>query len=248
MISLMSSNLERWHARSLFLNKQLDNDLEVRNDLGRKKINSNIQPTNYFKAKISFKFCSLTFVWTNFNFKFSELYISSFPRVPSKFFKILDLHEPEKPVNLEKSNQNFFQEAQQGKFDPDPLDFTRTFEEIVHNRTFKTHLPQCIHNSKAKRERETDKAQPTKKPRGEVVRNSKVFPDWRIRPDEKYKDVFHPHTSKIPKRNGKQICCKMQTLGHCNSSCNFDHDKIERGSKTFGESDKFVKSCREGNF
>ena len=37
MISLMSSNLERWHARSLFLNKQLDNDLEVWNDLGRKR-------------------------------------------------------------------------------------------------------------------------------------------------------------------------------------------------------------------
>ena len=144
--------------------------------------------------------------------------------------------------------QNFFREAQQGKFDPDPLDFTRTFEKIAHNRTFKAHLPQCIHNSKAKRERETDKDKPTKKPRGEVVRNSKVFPDWRIRPDEKYKDVFHPHTSKIPKRNGKQICCKMQTLGHCNSSCNFEHAKIERGAKTFSEYDKFVKTCREGNF
>ena len=112
MISLMSSNLERWHARSLFLNKQLDNDLKVRKDLGRKKINSNIQPTNYFKAKISFKFCSLTFVWTNFNFKFSELYISSFPRVPSKFFKILDLLEPEKTLLISKNQTKTFFKTQ----------------------------------------------------------------------------------------------------------------------------------------
>jgi hypothetical protein len=144
--------------------------------------------------------------------------------------------------------QNFFREAQQGNFDPEPLDFSRTFEEIVHNRTFKAHLPSCIHNYKTKRERDTEREKQPKKARGEVVHNKDIVTEWRIRPDEKYKEVFHPNTTKIPKRNGKPICCKMQTLGHCNSSCKLDHDKIERGSKTFNEYDKFVKGCREGNF
>ena len=47
--------------------------------------------------------------------------------------------------------QNFLYEAHQGNFDLDPLDFSRMFEEIIHNRTFKAHLPQYIHYSKNKR-------------------------------------------------------------------------------------------------
>ena len=44
--------------------------------------------------------------------------------------------------------QSFFRTAQQRKFDPDPIDFSRTFEEIINYRTFKSYLPSCIHNIK----------------------------------------------------------------------------------------------------
>jgi hypothetical protein len=40
----------------------------------------------------------------------------------------------------------------------------------------------------------------------------------------------------------------MQTLGHCNSTCALDHEKIEQGSKTCNGYDKAVKGYREGIF
>ena len=150
--------------------------------------------------------------------------------------------------------QNFFRAAQQGTFDPNPLDFSRMFDEIVQNRTFKAHLPSCIHNSKGNREKDKDRdgkderGNKRQKTQGQFVRNTNVYPEWRIRPDERYGTVFHPNTRHIPKKNGIPICCKLQTLGHCNDSCNLCHDAIERGSPLFNEFTNFVNKCRAGNF
>ena len=40
--------------------------------------------------------------------------------------------------------QNFFKEAQKGKFSTSPLDFDSMFQEIVQNRTFNATLPSYI--------------------------------------------------------------------------------------------------------
>ena len=149
--------------------------------------------------------------------------------------------------------QNFFREAQQGHFDPVPLDFSRTFDEIVHNRTFKAHLPSCIHNSKNKKDKGRDKNdneqdKKRQKTQGRFVRSPSVHPEWRIRPDERYGTTFHPHIRHIPKRHGIPICCKLQTLGHCHDGCNLCHKVIERNTQTFKEFDEFVTKCRAGNF
>ena len=149
--------------------------------------------------------------------------------------------------------QNFFREAQQGHFDPVPLDFSRTFDEIVHNRTFKAHLPSCIHNSKNKKDKDRnkiDREQDNKrqKTQGRFVRSPSVHPEWRIRPDECYGTTFHPNIRHIPHRDGIPICCKLQTLGHCHDGCNLCHKVIERNTPTFREFDTFVTKCRAGNF
>ena len=147
--------------------------------------------------------------------------------------------------------QNFFRAAQQGSFDPNPLDFSRMFEEIVQNRTFKAHLPSCIHNSKPNIDKEKDKWEREHKrqrTQGTFIRNANVYPEWRIRPDERYGTVFHPHTRHIPKKNGVSICCKLQTLGHCNDNCSLCHDTIERGTPLFNAYSTFITKCRAGNF
>ena len=72
--------------------------------------------------------------------------------------------------------QNFFRSAQQGIFAPNPLDFSRMFEEIVDNRTFKAHLPTCIHNVKKKRQEEEGNSRNTRQ-RGDVVRNNHINPE-----------------------------------------------------------------------
>ena len=53
--------------------------------------------------------------------------------------------------------QNFLRDAQQGNFNASPLDIERTFEQIVHDRTFTAHLPSCIHNSKNKKEQDDER-------------------------------------------------------------------------------------------
>ena len=124
--------------------------------------------------------------------------------------------------------QNFLYEAHQGNFDLDPLDFSRMFEEIIHNRTFKAHLPSCIHYSKNKRE--TDDNSSNKGMKGETVRNRDMNPKWQIRPDEKYVQVYHPSTSYTPRHNDIPICYKFQVIGACNNSCSYGHNKVARNT------------------
>ena len=46
--------------------------------------------------------------------------------------------------------QNFFKTAQQGKFCPEPLDFSMMFQDIVLNRSFNARLPESIHSVSSK--------------------------------------------------------------------------------------------------
>ena len=142
--------------------------------------------------------------------------------------------------------QNFFRSAQQGIFNAATLDFSRMFEEIVDNRTFKAHLPTCIHNNKNKRQEEDNTR--NNRRRGEVVRNNNINPQWKCRPDERYGEVFHPHRNRIPKRNNTPICGKMQSLGTCYEGCPFDHNKINRGTPLHTEYTAWVTGCRNGIF
>jgi len=44
--------------------------------------------------------------------------------------------------------QNFVKSTQQGQFNPNPLDFSSMFQDIVQNRKFNARLPDSIHSEK----------------------------------------------------------------------------------------------------
>ena len=129
--------------------------------------------------------------------------------------------------------QNLFREVQKGNFDPNPLDFIKTFEEIVFNCTFKACLSSCIHNSKTKREREKGKdkekirgcEEKRRNTRGRFVRNSTVHPGWWIRPDENYSwSNYHPisvkHTQNKYHRSWSQERSNTSTYKTWSAACN----------------------------
>ena len=125
--------------------------------------------------------------------------------------------------------QNVFRAAQQGIFSPEPLDFTHMLKEIVNNRTFKAHLPTCIHNVRKSKE-EQDRDRYNNCSHHNVTHNPNLNSGWKYHYNKRYSKVFHPHHNKIPKRNGIQICGKIQSLGIYHEGCHFSHNKNNHGT------------------
>ena len=59
--------------------------------------------------------------------------------------------------------------------------------------------------NKREREKAKDLEKPKKKGRGELIKNSNLIKELKIRPDEDYGEIFHLKTSRVPKRKRKHI-------------------------------------------
>ena len=148
--------------------------------------------------------------------------------------------------------QNFFKAAQMGKFNPDPLDFTSMFQDIVQNRLFNANLPASISTRKRK-VYEDDNDTPThngkqKRPdRGAWVKNPNPETEWKLKTTEDFHCVFHPHRDQIPKRNNIPLCGKFHIQGWCYKNCQFDHEKVDRSTPLHNKMSQFCQRCRRPN-
>ena len=161
---------------------------------------------------------------------------------PAKVLYIIDLRV-----------QNFFKEAQQGTFSPDPLDFTSVYQDIVQNRSFNARLPDTMITRKRKRDEQqhgNDRDTPpnTTRDKGAWVKNAKANPEWKIKPTEQYGQMFHPHRDHIPKRNNTPLCGGFHIKGWCYANCPYDHDAVERNTPIFNKMGAFCQRCRKSGF
>ena len=146
--------------------------------------------------------------------------------------------------------QNFFRQAQQGIFDTAPLDFTSMFQDIAQNRTFKASLPSCITNERKRKydgnDGNNNHNNNNNNNNRTWNRNPHVNPDWKLKPNESFKDVFHSNRDRCPCRPNSSIpvCAKAQICGGCNEGCSYDHAKIDRGTTIHSKFNAFVLGCR----
>ena len=149
--------------------------------------------------------------------------------------------------------QNFFKQAQMGKFSPEPLDFTSMFQDIVQNRSFNANLPTSIATRKRKGDNgngdgNPHNGRPGREDRGAWVRNPHPDSEWKIKTTEDFHRVFHPHRDQIPKRNNVPLCGKFHIQGWCYQNCKFDHGNVERSTPLHNKMTQFCQRCRRQNF
>ena len=144
--------------------------------------------------------------------------------------------------------QNFFKSAQQGQFNPEPLDFSSMFQDIVQNRTFNARLLDSILSKKRRRDEDHycggghNDNQNTGRPRedkGAWVCNTNMNPEWKIKEGEVFGKLYHTNRHNIPKNNSVPICAKYQIQGWCYENCSNDHNTIERNNPMFKQMSTF---------
>jgi len=89
------------------------------------------------------------------------------------------------------------------------------------------------------------KKKPGNKDNTEIVHNSDKFhPNWRVKEEENFSNVFYHRQKDCPQTvDGKTICMKFLIRGMCDTACTRAHTLSAADSKKF---DNFVEWCRSG--